>query len=269
MTRDHGGRRSGGRAARQAARLHAQVERVPFLTRTLAPVEVLSDEGLALARGERRPDPRGGGDRVPRRARRARALRGSGRGRRRGARPVPARPVPLARPGDGAARVHPGRAEPRERRRLRRSTDDLRAGIRLAVRPRPRRRAAVRDDRGLPQLREARVRLAVAPPLGRNGLRAGRRAGQQAALRHGLRAHPLLGQAVHGLGDAARAGAGHRRHGADRVRRGLRRREHGRLQPHQRELAARLGLVDARRCPRLRRGEPGGDDDAVHPRRAR
>jgi len=31
------GRRSGGRAARQAARLHAHVERVPFLTRTLAP----------------------------------------------------------------------------------------------------------------------------------------------------------------------------------------------------------------------------------------
>ncbi|HEY7381767.1 MAG TPA: trimethylamine methyltransferase family protein, partial [Gaiella sp.] len=42
------GRRGGGRAARQAARLHAVVERVPFLTRTLAPVEVLSEEGLAL-----------------------------------------------------------------------------------------------------------------------------------------------------------------------------------------------------------------------------
>ena len=40
-------RRSGGRAARQAARMHAHVERVPFLTRTLEPVEVLSEEGLA------------------------------------------------------------------------------------------------------------------------------------------------------------------------------------------------------------------------------
>ena len=40
-------RRSGGRAARQAARMHAHVERVPFLTRTLAPVEVLGEEGLA------------------------------------------------------------------------------------------------------------------------------------------------------------------------------------------------------------------------------
>ena len=41
-------RRAGGRAARQAARLQAVVESVPFLTRTLAPFEVLSEEGLAL-----------------------------------------------------------------------------------------------------------------------------------------------------------------------------------------------------------------------------
>jgi trimethylamine---corrinoid protein Co-methyltransferase len=37
-----------GRAARQAARLAASIERVPFLTRSLEPVEVLSEEGLAL-----------------------------------------------------------------------------------------------------------------------------------------------------------------------------------------------------------------------------
>jgi trimethylamine--corrinoid protein Co-methyltransferase len=42
------GRRSGGRAARQAARLHAVAERVPFITRTLTPFEVLSEEGLEL-----------------------------------------------------------------------------------------------------------------------------------------------------------------------------------------------------------------------------
>jgi trimethylamine--corrinoid protein Co-methyltransferase len=39
--------RSGGRAARQALRLAAHAEHVPFLTRTLAPFEVLSAEGLA------------------------------------------------------------------------------------------------------------------------------------------------------------------------------------------------------------------------------
>jgi trimethylamine---corrinoid protein Co-methyltransferase len=41
-------RRSGGRSGRQAARLHAHVEHVPFLTRTLKPVEVLAEEGLFL-----------------------------------------------------------------------------------------------------------------------------------------------------------------------------------------------------------------------------
>ena len=37
-----------GRAARQAARLHAVAEKVPFITRTLTPVEVLSEEGVSL-----------------------------------------------------------------------------------------------------------------------------------------------------------------------------------------------------------------------------
>jgi trimethylamine--corrinoid protein Co-methyltransferase len=41
-------RRAGGRAARQAARLHTVAEKVPFITRTMAPVEVLSEEGLEL-----------------------------------------------------------------------------------------------------------------------------------------------------------------------------------------------------------------------------
>ena len=48
MSETRAARRGGGRAARQAARLHAVVERVPFLTRTLAPFEVLSEEGLEL-----------------------------------------------------------------------------------------------------------------------------------------------------------------------------------------------------------------------------
>mgnify|MGYP000474593715 FL=1 len=48
MSEPRTARRSGGRAARQAARLHAVAERVPFLTRTLAPFEVLSEEGLEL-----------------------------------------------------------------------------------------------------------------------------------------------------------------------------------------------------------------------------
>src|SRR5258705_3400496 len=39
--------RTGGRAGRQAVRASHQVARVPFLTRTMAPFEVLSDEGLS------------------------------------------------------------------------------------------------------------------------------------------------------------------------------------------------------------------------------
>lgn len=48
MTAETTHRRSGGRAARQAARLHAAAATVPFLTRTMQPFEVLSEEGLAL-----------------------------------------------------------------------------------------------------------------------------------------------------------------------------------------------------------------------------
>jgi trimethylamine--corrinoid protein Co-methyltransferase len=42
------GRRTGGRAGRAAARLAAVAEKVPFITRELTPVEVLSEEGLEL-----------------------------------------------------------------------------------------------------------------------------------------------------------------------------------------------------------------------------
>src|SRR6187397_334438 len=41
-------RRTGGRAARQSARLASHAEHVPFLTRKLAPFEVLGEEGLSL-----------------------------------------------------------------------------------------------------------------------------------------------------------------------------------------------------------------------------
>jgi trimethylamine---corrinoid protein Co-methyltransferase len=40
--------RSGGRAGRQALRAHSHVERQPFLTRKLAPFEVLGEEGLSI-----------------------------------------------------------------------------------------------------------------------------------------------------------------------------------------------------------------------------
>jgi trimethylamine---corrinoid protein Co-methyltransferase len=49
MTEERKGRRSGGRAARQAARAHGILaEKIPFITRTMTAVEVLSTEGLEL-----------------------------------------------------------------------------------------------------------------------------------------------------------------------------------------------------------------------------
>ncbi len=48
MTEIRGTRRAGGRAARQEARLHAVIERVPYITRTMTPFEVLSEEGLSI-----------------------------------------------------------------------------------------------------------------------------------------------------------------------------------------------------------------------------
>ncbi len=48
MTQELHHHRTGGRAGRQAARAHAAVARLPFLTRTMAPFEVLNEEGLSL-----------------------------------------------------------------------------------------------------------------------------------------------------------------------------------------------------------------------------
>jgi len=48
MTEETTHRRSGGRAGRQAVRLSHAVKAVPFLTRTMAPFEIMSQEGLEL-----------------------------------------------------------------------------------------------------------------------------------------------------------------------------------------------------------------------------
>ena len=85
-------RRSGGRAARQALRARTPTPSTcPFLTRTLAPFEVLDEEGLVAHRAQRRHDPRGGRHRVPRRRRRAPAAR--------------ATPAPTSRASGSASRA--------------------------------------------------------------------------------------------------------------------------------------------------------------------
>ena len=221
MSETMGNRRTGGREGRRAVRLSHQVERLPFLTRTLAPFEVLGDEGLSII--EHNADTileevgiefRGDEDAL-------RLLRDAGADvdgeRVRFPRGMCRQIVQATR----TAPVHPVRPQRGEQRRDRRDAHGLRPELRLAVRARPGPWPALRHDRGLPQLREARLHEPAPAPQRRDGLRAGRRASQQAPPRHGLFAHPLQRQAVHGIGDRAGARARHGRDGAADVRRGL------------------------------------------------
>ena len=144
-------RRTGGRAGRQAARAAAQVERVPFLTRTLTPLEVLSEEGLSLL--EENADRileevgiefHGAPDALELFAGAGASVDGE---RVRFPRGLCRSLVQATAPRE-FTQVARNRGE---RRRLRRAGNDLRPRLRLAVRARPRRRQAVRDDRGLPR----------------------------------------------------------------------------------------------------------------------
>ena len=173
MTETAGGRRSGGRAARQAARAVTNAVSVPYITRTMKPFEVLSDEHLSLIEEnadtvleqvgiEFRDTPealalfKGAGADID--GERVRFPRGL------------ARQLVV----DRARTVHAGRAQPGEQRRDRRHEHRTRAGLRLAVRARSRQRSPLRDDRGLPQLREAHLHDALPASLGGHRVRAGR-----------------------------------------------------------------------------------------------
>jgi methylmalonyl-CoA mutase cobalamin-binding domain/chain len=109
------------------------------------------------------------------------------RGRWR-ARAVPSRDVQGPRARDGARRVRPARPQPSQHRPYRRRRNGLRALLRHAVRARRRRGSSIRHDRGLPQHREDGLPDALPPTLRRHGVRAPRSPGQQASLRHGVRA---------------------------------------------------------------------------------
>ena len=240
------GRRSGGRAARVAARSQAVGRAVPFITRTLAPVETVSEEGIGLIErnADRILEEAGIEFRDPDALATLKAAGADVDGE-------------LVRFPDGMARAVVQATAPREFTQFARNPANdvrfggmhtiLRARVRFALRPRPGPGAALRDDRGLPELREADVRLAVPAPQRRHRLRARRPAGEQAASRHGLRAPAVLGQAVHGLGHASRSRARHRGDGADPVRRGAPRGPPRDPQPDQRELALGVGRHDAGR----------------------
>ena len=260
------GRRTGGRAGRQAARLHAHVERVPFLTRTLEPVEVLSEEGLAQLEenADRILEEVGiefhdaedalelfaeAGASVD--GERVRFPRGLCRSLVQATAPSEFTQVARNRANDvvfGGRRTifAPAYGSPFVR--------DLDGG---------RRYGTIEDFRNF-------VKLAYASPwIHHSGGTVCEPVDVPVNKRHFdmVYAHirysdkPFMGSVTH-----PGAGSRHRRDGANRLRPRLPRREHGCLQPRQRELAARLGRVDARRCAGVRRGEPGRDDDALRAR---
>ena len=165
------------------------------------------------------------------------------------------------------AELHPACAQSGQFGRDRRQERRVLAGLWLALRHGSRQGPPLRHDRGFPQFREAGAVLAMAAPFRRHDLRAGRRAGQQAPSRHGLQPHQLFRPRLHGLGDGREPGGRLHRHGAHRLRRGLRRSQLRHPRQRQRQLAAGLGRDDDDCAARLCARQPGGGDRAVHPRR--
>ena len=187
---------------------------MPFLTRTLAPFEVLGEEGLSII--EHNADTileevgiefRGDPDALGCCATPAPTSRASASGSRAGC----------------AARSSRPRAPRQFTQYARNEANNVEiGGMHTVFAPnygspfvrdldRGRRYGTIEDFRNFVKL----AYMTPAPaPQRRDGLRAGRRAGQQAPPRHGLFAHPLQRQAVHGLGDGARAGPRHGRDGA-------------------------------------------------------
>ena len=203
-----GGRRGrGGGAARRAERTAVRIEAAPFIRRRIPNYEILDEEGLALIEANAETVLEEIGVRFSDNPGALRLWKDAGADvrERPGASAEGAGALALRH---RAAGVRAAGAEPRARRDDRRQGPRARPGLRAALRARPRGRAPLRDDRGLPQLREALLLVEVAAPLGRHRLRADRRRGQQATPRHAARAHDAQRQAVHGQRHRARARRG-------------------------------------------------------------
>jgi len=192
-------RRPSGRDAKRAARAARAGASIPYITRKIPFYEVLSEEGLALMEHtadtileeigiEFRDDPEAieiwkaaGADVKGERVRFARGMcrslvqRTAPREFTQHAR-NPARSVLI---GGKNTVFAPAYGSPFVR--------NLDEGRRYA--------------RILPQLRQARLHVEFAAPLGRHHLRAGRSAGQQAPPRHGVQPFEVQRQGVYGFGD--------------------------------------------------------------------
>ena len=219
--------RSGGRAARQAARLHRQLERTPFLTRTLKPFEVLDEEGLALIEHNADTILQEIGHRVPRR---------SGGRCRCWRRPAPTSQGERVRFPRGLCRQIVQATAPRDfTQHARNPLNNVQIGGTATVfapvygSPFVRdldRGPALRHDRGLPQLREARLHAArsstipAAPCASRSTCRS---TSATSTWSIPTSATPTSRSWAR---SRRRARRGHGGDGAPRVRRRLRRRQH-------------------------------------------
>ena len=148
-----------------------------FLTRTMKPFELVSDEGLEILEHNADTILEEVGVEIrdyPSAVERFRDAGADVDGDRvRFPRGMCRQIVQASAPAD----VHPARPQPGAQRAGRWRRHRVRPELRLAVRPRSRQRAALRHDRRLRELREAGVHVALPAPLGRHGVRAGRRAG--------------------------------------------------------------------------------------------
>ena len=168
-----GRRTRGGAEARRAQRTRLQITQLPYIRRKIPLTEILNEEGLQLI--ERNADTileeigiefrddeealqlwkEAGADVKGTRVRFPRGSAALAHQKTAPATSLNMRAIPSAR--SRSAAMH-----------------GLRAGLRPALHPQSRRGPPLRDDRGFPQLREARLHDAGDPPLRRHGLRAGR-----------------------------------------------------------------------------------------------
>ena len=123
---------------------------------------------------------------------------------------------------EGTADVHPGGPQPRAQRSRRRAQHGVRAdyGSPFVLDFDNTRRYSTLED--LHAFHKLAHLFAVHAPVGRSHLRAGGRRGPEAPPARRVQPAQALGQAVQGSDHGPRAGRGHRRDGADRVRRRLR-----------------------------------------------
>jgi hypothetical protein len=191
--------RGGGGAARRAARSAVRFDTAKFIEREHAQSGGPERRGDRDHRAQCRNGAGGDRRRLRREPRRAGPLARGGRRCRRASACASraALPASCAKP---RPRHSPRSRATRARRGDRRQVPRPRAGLRPPVLPRSRWRSALCHDGRFRNAGETGLHVRMAAPFRRHGVRAHRRAREQAPFRHALRAYAAFRQTVHGLG---------------------------------------------------------------------